>query len=110
MEIEFGGNRKVALILNWWREEHSRFMPQEQHLPRMRSLSLCFKSLQSCLSMGFSRQEYWNGLPGPPPGDLPDSGIEPVCLTSPALAAGFFTTSTTWEVHEESRDLHKMRT
>ena len=39
-------------------------------------------------SVGFSRQEYWSGLPLPPPGDLPDPGIEPV---SPALAAGFFT-------------------
>ena len=53
------------------------------------------------LSMGFSRQEYWSGLPCPPPGDLPDPGIEPHLLhrQSPALAGGFFTTSatTTWE-------------
>ena len=49
------------------------------------------------LSIGFSRQEYWNGLPCPPPGDLPDAGIEPVPLTSPALAGRFFTTSATWE-------------
>ena len=41
------------------------------------------------LSMGFSRQEYWGGLPWPPPGDLPELGIEP---GSPALAGGFFTT------------------
>ena len=40
-------------------------------------------------SMGFSRQEYWSGLPFPPPGDLPNSGIKP---TSPALAGKFFTT------------------
>ena len=52
---------------------------------------------QAPLSMGFSRQEYWSGLPCPPPGDLPDPGIEPVSLMSPALAVGFFTTSTTWE-------------
>ena len=52
---------------------------------------------QAPLSMGFSRQEYWSGLPCPPPGDLPNSGIELTCLTSPALAGGFFTTSTTWE-------------
>ena len=38
--------------------------------------------------MGFSRQEYWSGLPFPPPGDLPNPGIKP---TSPALAGGFFT-------------------
>ena len=43
--------------------------------------------------MGFSRQEYWSGLSYPPPGDLPDLGIEPVSLTSPAVADGFFTTS-----------------
>ena len=40
------------------------------------------------LSMGFSRQEYWNGLPFPPPEDLPNPGTEP---SSPALAGGFFT-------------------
>ena len=46
---------------------------------------------------GFSRQEHWNGLPCPSPGDLPDSGIEPVALMSPALAGRFFTTSANWE-------------
>ena len=54
---------------------------------------------QAPLSMELSRQEYWNGLPCPPPGDLPDPGIEPPSLTSPALAGGFFTTSATWQVH-----------
>ena len=52
---------------------------------------------QAPLSMGFSRREQWSGLPFPTPGDLPDPGIEPVSLMSPALACGFFTTSTTWE-------------
>ena len=47
------------------------------------------------LSKGFSRQEYWSGLPCPPPGDLPDPGTEPNSLMSPALAGGFFTTSAT---------------
>ena len=37
--------------------------------------------------MGFSRQEYWSGLPFPPPGDLPNPGIEPVSRVSPALQA-----------------------
>jgi len=54
-------------------------------------------SPQAPLSMGFSRQEYWRGLPGLPLGDLPDPGIKPISLMSPALAGGFFTTSTTWE-------------
>ena len=49
------------------------------------------------LSMRFSRQEYWHGLPFPSPGDLPDPGIKPAHLVSPALAGMFFTTSTTWE-------------
>ena len=49
------------------------------------------------LSMGFSKQEHWSGLPCPPPGDLPDSGIEPKSLMSPASACGFFTSSVTWE-------------
>ena len=43
--------------------------------------------------MGFFRQEYWSGLPFPPPGDLPNPGIEPVSFKSPALAGGFFTTN-----------------
>ena len=43
---------------------------------------------QAPLSMGFSRQEYWSGLPCPPPGDLPTPGIEPLSLTSPALTVG----------------------
>ena len=43
---------------------------------------------------GFSGQEHWSGLPCPPPGDLPDPGIEPTSPISPAWAGGFFTTST----------------
>ena len=42
---------------------------------------------QAPLSMGFSRQEYWSGLPCPPPGDLSDPGIEPKSPVSPALLA-----------------------
>ena len=52
---------------------------------------------QASLSMGFSRQEYWSGLPFPTPGDLPDPGIKPTSLMSPALADRFFTTSATGE-------------
>ena len=47
---------------------------------------------QALLSMEFSRQEYWSGLPFPSPGDLPNSEIE---LRSPALAGRFFTTNAT---------------
>ena len=49
------------------------------------------------LSMGFSRQEYWSGLPWPSPGDLPDPGIEPRSLASLGLTGGFFTTRATWK-------------
>ena len=64
------------------------------------------KLLQSCptfcvrqapLCMEFSRQEYWNGLPRLPPGDLPNPGTEPLSLVAPAVSGTFFTTSTTWE-------------
>ena len=48
---------------------------------------------QAPLSVGFFRQEYWSGLPFPPPGDLPNPGIKPESLVSLALAAGFFTTA-----------------
>ena len=66
------------------------------------TLQIRAKSLQSCLtlsaiswivalhsppSMGFSRQEYWSGLPFPPPGDLPDPGIEPASPVAPELQA-----------------------
>ena len=69
----------------------------------MRSVMSDFGTLwtaarQAPLSMGFSRQEYWSGLPFPSPGDLPNPGIE---SKSPALAGGFFTTSATWEVPVE---------
>ena len=47
--------------------------------------------------MEFSRQEYWSGLPLPPPGDLPNPGIKPTSLMSPELAGRYFTASTTWE-------------
>ena len=77
---------------------------------------MCAKLLQLCptvcdsmdcspLSMGFPRQEYWNGLPFPPLGDPPDPGIKPVSLMSPALAGRFFTTSTTWDAPIEFRDV-----
>ena len=76
-----------------------------------RGMCVCAKSLQWCpilcdpidcshqapLSKGFSRQEYWSGLPCPPPGNLPNPGIKHESLISPAKSDGFFTTSTTWE-------------
>ena len=63
---------------------------------------------QAPLSMGFSRQEYWSGMPCPPPGNLPDSRIEPMSFRSAALTGRFFTT---WEgsrtaVHTRSDFFH----
>ena len=68
----------------------------------------CFSPVQICvtlwtithqapLSMEFFRQEYWSGLPCPPPGALPDPGIEPASLKTLALAGRLFTTNATWE-------------
>ena len=55
---------------------------------------------QAPLSMGFFRQEYWSGLPFPPPGDLPDPGIEPMSPMSPASAREFFTTEPPGKFHK----------
>ena len=54
--------------------------------------------------MGFLRQEYWSRLPWPPPGDLPNPGMEPMPLLSPAVASGFFTTSAAWEALEPNNE------
>ena len=51
------------------------------------SVTLWAVACQAPLSMGFSRQEHWSGLPCPPPGDLPDPRIKPVSPESPALQA-----------------------
>ena len=53
-------------------------------------------AVQAPLSMGFCRQ-YWSGLSCPPPGDIPDPGIEPVPLMSLTLAGRVFSASATWE-------------
>ena len=52
---------------------------------------------QAPLSTGFSRQEYWSGLPFPSPRDLADPGIKTTSHMSSALIDGFFATSATWE-------------
>ena len=91
------------------REHHTLFLLASLWEPHMCVCMLsCFSHVQlfvslwtvahqAPLSMGFSTQEYWSGLSFPPSGNLPDSGIEPVSLTSLALVGGFFITSTTWE-------------
>ena len=72
-------------------------------LPSCRTLSNPMDCVahQAPLSMGFSKQEYWSGLPCPPPGDLPNPGIKPESLTSPALADRFFSTTATQEASSD---------
>ena len=72
-----------------------RTIRQQQKILRHKNYMCSYPVAKSCTTLlltryiGFSRQEYWNGLPCPSPGDLPDPGIEPM---SPALAGRFFTT------------------
>ena len=82
-------------ITIWYRYTHAYELSRFSRVRLF--VTLWTKAHQAPLSMGLSRQEYWNGLSCPPPGDLPDPGMEPVSLTSPALGGGFFTTSANWE-------------
>ena len=59
---------------------------------------------QAPLSLGFSRQEYWSGMPFPPPGDLLDPEIKPDSLMSPALAGWFFTCNTSWQANNDENN------
>ena len=84
--------------------------PVQNHL-QISGACLCAKLLPLCVTLcdhmdcsslgssvcGITSQEYWSGLPCPPPGDLPNPGIEPTSLMAPVLAGGFFTASDTWE-------------
>ena len=100
---EFHGQRRLVGCSPWDHKqldmsemtEHACKLSRFSHV-RL-SVTPWTVTLQAPLSMGSSRQEYWSGLPCPPPGGLPDPRIESVSLTSLALAGGFFTTSTTWK-------------
>ena len=83
-----------------WKKNSLSFHPSVHAKSPQSCLTLCNPmdlAGQAPLSMRFSRQEYWSGLPCPPPGHLPDPEIIPASLASPALAGRFFTTSATWE-------------
>ena len=69
-------------------------LPDTCHAPLPDYMCVCVSSVahQAPLSMGFSKQKYWSGLSFPTPGDLPDPGIKPVSLASPALAGRFLNT------------------
>ena len=93
-----------------WCEFGERLCGREWWSVRLERTCMCARSLLSRLFVtlwtiahqapvhGFSRQEYWSGLPCPPPGDLPDPGIESRSLTSLMLAGAFFTMSSTLHV------------
>ena len=91
-EIILGGSKKI---------EETKISKEESVCVCIQSVSAVSDSdgiaLQAPLSLGLPRREDSSWLPCPFPGDLPDPGIKPVSFMSPALAGGFFTTSTTWE-------------
>ena len=85
----------LLLMLNKVQNISTRWLCMPRHFSHVwLSATLWTVARQALWCMGFSRQEYWNGLPCPPLGNLPDPGIKPVSLMSPELAGGFFTTST----------------
>ena len=67
-------------------------------------------SCQAPLSMGFSRREYWSGVPCPLPGHLPDPGMEAASLRSPALRGRLLATSATQGAHETYKYIHILHT
>ena len=92
-----------ALFLPWWYAVLSCFLHVQLFV------MLWIVACQAPLSMGFSRQEYWSGLTCPPPGNLPDPGVEFMSLLFPALAGGgSLTTNATWKAHDDRK--HKLWT
>ena len=79
------------MVVNWYNRYgeyyegslHARVLSQFSHV--LLFTNLWTLAHQDPLSMGFSKQEYWSGLPCPPPRDLPDQGIEAMSPASPAL-------------------------
>ena len=82
--------KSLLAVQETWVQSLGREDPLEKGM-------ITHSSILTPLSMGFLRQEYWTWLPHPPPGDLPNPGIEPMSFMSPALAGRFFITSTTWD-------------
>ena len=102
--ILLGEKKKPTNIILWnckaGLPSHETLEPEPRGLKQACACSVVSDSVtpgtlahQAPLSMGFSRQEYWRGLSFPPPGDLPDLGIEPTPPESPALAGEVFTTA-----------------
>ena len=88
LEWEISNLRRQRLRNSRQIQQHAKSF---QSYPTLSTLWII--AYRALLSVGFSKQEYWSGLPCPSPGDLPHPGIQPVSLVSPALAGRFFTTS-----------------
>ena len=103
---DFGISLSLSGINSFLRNSFSVHVCMLSHLSSVQLFAILWTvAHQAPLSMGFSRQDYWSGLPCPPPGYLPDPRIEPSSLTSAALAGRFFTASTTWETHSFSTEV-----
>ena len=95
MTLGGDGNRNQGMVINRAHDGYSDFS-FSRHMHTMLScfsyvqlfLTLWAVAYQAPLSMEFSKQEYWSGLPCPPPGDLPDPGIKPEFLTTAVLSGG----------------------
>ena len=96
--VYFPKEVKLICLTNLYFPTHSSIIQRAcmlSHLSCVRVFVIPWSVVhQAPLSMRFSRQKYWSGLPCPPSGDLPGPGMEPPSLISPALAVGLFTTST----------------
>ena len=107
-----GGQGSLACCRPWSCRVRHNWVTEQRHMwPHFFLSCLCAKSFshvqllvtlwtvarQAPLSMGFSQQEYWSGLPRPLPGDLTDPGSKLGSLLSPSLSCGFFPTAATWE-------------
>jgi len=93
-----GTEKQVTYCCNKMETPVNFISPYTRHFSHVRLfVTLWTASHPAPLSMGFTRQHYWNGLPHPSPGDLLDPEIKAVPLMSPALAHRFITTGTTWE-------------
>ena len=91
-----GSTSQTRNLIKKWKEDlNKHFSTETTQRPQKR----CSISLITIFMCAHSCHSYWNGLPFPIPGDLPNPGIEPVSLVSPALGGGLFITSATWEGH-----------
>ena len=108
MEVEIRGMSSfflsITMLCFWGSGQENNGSGNARMLSRFNHVQLLATQWtvgrQAPLSMGFSRQEYWSGLPFPAPGDLPNQGIKLTSLMSPALAGGFLTISATWEAQK----------